>query len=490
MSDQESDPFETQDGLDDYWYDEATRSYWLKNTSGSWIDLGTDGMRRHLKKLGKRDKPNVQSGELISQVDEVLSYVEKEKRVAYAGVLAGYKAGLHRVTGRTLLVTEDPILIDPQKGEFPMITAFIDGLLIGKEVADDEGNFVTYDQRPYFFGWLQHALECLYSGRTDPGLMLAMAGEPNCGKSFLALFLRWSLGGRVAKPYAVMTGQDNFNRDTVEAVLQLVDDENQADTRLDLRQKFGAEVKKIVANNEVRLRAMHKDGFAVEVLRRLVVLVNLQGIQVLPPLDGDVDDKLIILKGYARPAPKEPITADTPAEQACWPAPMPTRTIKEKEAYRDRIRGELPAFLFWLLYEFKIPSHASGGRFVVRHWHHPAIVSELHDLSPHTRLWDLIVGSRVVFSEYRCSEDTAAEWIPRKEWRGTAKDLDELLKKNDASRLSADERREVPSPVYLGRRLRLCTKHFGEEFCRLEIKRTSKTWILRPRPQDLVGGAS
>jgi hypothetical protein len=485
------DPFETKDGLDDFWFDEGTRNFWLKNHAGTWVDLSTDGLRRHLKKLGKKDRPNIQDGELISELDEIISTIEKERRVAYAGILAGYRAGIHRIAGRHILVSEDPILITPVKGEWPTYAAFLEGLLVGREASDDKGGFITYDQRPWFFGWLQHVCECLYSGRTDSGLMLGLAGEPNCGKSFLALTLRWILGGRVAKPYPAMTGQDNFNKDLVEAVMQLVDDENQADTRLDMRQKFASEVKKLVANNEFRLRAMHRDGFSVEVLRRLVVLVNLQGIMVLPPLDGDVDDKLLLFKGYTRPAPKEPITLDTPAEQACWPAPMPTRTILEKEAYRERIRGELPAFLFWLLNEFKMPSQVSGGRFVVRHWHHPMIVSELHELSPHTRLWDLIVRSKVVFNAYDPGDQsTTASWAERPEWRGSASELEELVKKSDASKLSVDERREIPSAVWLGKRLALCSKHFGDAVCRLEVTRTKKTWILKPRMQDREGGAS
>lgn len=136
-----------------------------------------------------------------------------------------------------------------------------------------------------------------------------------------------------------------------------------------------------------------------------------------------------------------------------------------------------------------MPSHVSGGRFVVRHWHHPAIVAELHELSPHTRLWDLIVRAGVVFASVVRDTTTGGPdtWVAKDEWRGTANDLEILLKKHADSRLSDAEKREIVTGTWLGRRLGLCEKHFGPEVCRLERTRTTRTWILRARPQDKGG---
>lgn len=481
--------FTTAEAMDPCYYDEAARCFWVCNEAKEWVFLSEGGFKRYLKKVRSlRDKPN--PGKVISPLDDELARVESECRIAYAGALAGYKKGLHTVAGRLVLVPVEPLLIEPVRGDWSIIRAFMDGLLVGEEPIDDAGNTKPIDQRAHFYGWLRHTVECFREGRRAPGLMLGLAGEPNCGKSFLALILRWVLGGGVGKPYANMTGDDTFNKDGAEHVLQLIDDENQSDTRLELRQKFASEVKKFVANNEFRLRAMHKDGFSVEVLRRLVVLVNIQGILVLPPLDGDVDDKLLLLKGYCRPPPSEQITIETPASEACWPAPMPTRTEAEKEAYRDRVRAELPAFLHWLLFEWKMPSHISGGRFIVRHWHHPQIVAELHELSAHTRLWSLIVRAKCVFGKRIPSDphDTLSEdkWEVAKEWRGSAVDLEKLLKNGRESQLSDTERKEIPSANWLGRRLQLCAHHFGESVCKCEIKHAGKTWVLRPRPQDMA----
>jgi hypothetical protein len=490
--DDPGDAFNTEDALAEYYFDQMIRLFWMKNPGKEWVDLNETQFKRELRKLGLKDKASVQAGELISQVDEKLRTIEQNHRVAYAGLLAGYRAGLHVVTGRRVLVTEEPLFIEPKEGQWPTLEAFFAGLLCGTEPKDDAGGVNVIDQRPHFFAWLQHAVQSYYDCHRSRGLALAIAGEPDCGKSFLTLVLRWIFGERVGKPYAAMTGQDNFNKDAAEAVLQLVDDENQADTKLDMRQKFASEIKKFVANNEFRLRAMHKDGFSVEVLRRLVILVNLQGILVLPPLDGDVDDKLMLFKGYTRPRPPGDLstwregrpTLETPYQEACWPAPMPTRTEAEQEAYRTRVRAELPAFLWWLLKKFEMPSHVSGGRFVVRHWHHPVIVAELHEMSPHTRLWDLIVRSQCVFKKDVGTTETGVILADCDEWKGEAKDLEDLLKNHPRSKLSADEKREIKAANWLGKRLALCEKHLGSQFCQFKKERLSRVWVLKPRPED------
>lgn len=490
--------FESKEGVEEYFYNEELSRFMRKNQAGHWITLNEGAFLRYLKKERRlRDKPA--PGKLLSPAHDVLCDIENNHRVAYAGVIAGYKSGLHQISGRRVLVTEDPQYITPQPGAWPLLEKYLTGLFCGEELGAEGAPPIKIDQRPWVYGWLQHVAQCFYEGRTSSGLAFCLAGDPGTGKSFFALLVRWMLGGRVAKPYKFMMNDDSFNRDLIEAVLQLIDDENQADTDYKARQKFAGEVKMIVANNEFRVRAMHTDPFAIPVLRRLMVLCNLQGTRllVLPPLDGDVDDKMDLFKAYPPPLPTGDLstwregrpTLDTPAEQACWPMPMPTRTEAEKEAWRAAVHAELPAFLWWLLNEYKMPTHVSGGRFVVRHYHHPAIVAALHEHSPHARLWELLVRSRVVFSEYipPSGPDEPAEWVTRKEgWTGSAGDLEQLLKKSESCQLSKEERSEIKAANWLGRTLELCSSHFGPAFCRMSRSGKVKTWHLKPRPEDAL----
>lgn len=474
-----SEAFVTQSGLEEYWFEESSRNFWLKNDAGEWVSLSEGGFRRHLKKRGLRDKPT--PGTTISQCDEEISKIEKNRRVTFAGILAGYKAGFQIITGERVLVSKAAEVIKPEPGEWPTLRAFFDGLFVGEEPSHIEGGApVKVDQRDHFFGWHQHAMQCFTEGIIAPGLALCVAGEADSGKSRLAMILSWCFGDRVAKPYDYMIGRDNFNRDMFSAVLQLVDDEN-ADTRIDARLKFAAQIKKIVANDQAKQRGMHRDGINFNVLWRLVCLVNLEAnrLMVMPPVDGDIRDKLMMLKGYRRPKPPNLITQDTPPQEACWPMPMPTRSEAEKASFRARLRAELPSYLWWLLNEYKMPSGVAGGRFCVRHWQHPQILERLQQFSPHVRMWQLIETSGVVFREYRAGDSqTPAEWVDRPEWKGSAVQLHQLIT-SDISKLSPHEKRAVPEPAWLGQRLESIREHFGSEVC--EQKRTDKArvWILR-----------
>lgn len=484
-----AEAFTSKRGDEEYFFDEDSKQFLRKNDAGAWIGLGQGDFILHLKKQhGLRDKPL--PGKLTSAAHDVVWDVQNNRRVSYAGLIAGYKSGVHVIGGRRVLVTDEPVLIEPSKGEWPLYAKVLEGLFVGTEETGADGKTIEIDQRPWVFAWLQHLARCAYSGRTDSGLMFGLAGDPNCGKSFFALTVEWMTGGRSAKCYKYMMGDDSFNRDLVESPIWLIDDENQADTNYQARQRFGGEVKMVTANNSFRVRAMHTNPFAIPLLRRLMVLCNLQGTRLLvfPPLDGDVDDKMHLFKGYVRPAPAAPITIETPAEQACWPMPMPTRTPEEREAFRAAIRAELPAFLWWLLNEYKMPSHVSAGaRFGSEvSYRHPAIVAALQEHSPCVRLWDLIVRSRVVFEHYEPGDSqTVARRTLRTEWRGSAGDLETLLKKDSASDLSKEERAEIKAANYLGRTLDLCRQHFGAKYCRQERTRDGRFWILTARTEDV-----
>jgi hypothetical protein len=479
--------FSTKPGVEEYHFEESSGKFWLRNAAGVWVSLAEGGFKRHLKKLGKRDKlgpKEIEAGKAITQMDEEIRKVEQNHRVAFAGALAGYRAGIHKVAGRMVLVSEDPDLVLPMRGEWPTLKAYFNGLLIGEEIQDDEkGTRQQIDQTAHFYGWLQHVVDCLYKGRISSGLALCVAGERDSGKSRLGMILRWILGGRVAKPYAAMIGRDNFNRELFEAVLQLIDDEN-ADTRIEQRLKFGAEIKKVVANDEVKQRGMHRDGITLSVLWRLVILVNLEPerLMVLPPIDSDIQDKLLMLKGYKRAQPAPDADEYT---RACWPMPMPTRTEDEKEAFRARLRAELPAFLWWLLNEFKMPSHVDGGRFSVRHWQHPQIRDRLQQFSPHVRLWQFIESSRVVFEKYHEGNATDDQdrpgYRPVPEWTGTARELHDVLK-SEKSQLTADEKRKVPDPAWIGQRLEAAREHFGEEVAKPQRSAKARNWRLKHKP--------
>lgn len=475
MTDIGSD-LQSASGEREYIFEEASRLFWLRMDPERWVSLSEGQIRRELKFQGFRDKADPTKDQtLLAPLDGKIREVEQDKRVAFACALAGHKAGICRVGGKPFLVTESPQLIVPQKGEFPKVAKFWEGLLTGT----DEGNETIVDQRAHFFTWLRVWLKSLYGGYVTRGPCLGIAGEPECGKTLSTMLLKAMTGGRVAKPYDFMIGRDDFNKDMFEATLQLIDDES-ADTGIEARKELGAQIKKFVANVDVKLRGMHRDGITVEPNWRLIILTNLEAeaLLVFPPISNDLRDKMLMLKGYSRPAPG---SAATEAERSAFH--LPVGNVEEKAAYVRAMEAELPAFIWWLLNEFEAPAHVAHGRFGVAAWQHPQILSELQQFSPHVRMWQLIHKAGVVFRETKNSDnpDEPQHTVELEHRDVTPRQLHDMLT-GESSQLTALEIKEVKAPNWLGQLLKAAAAHWGATA--VEARRTgaARTWRLHRRP--------
>jgi hypothetical protein len=67
-----------------------------------------------------------------------------------------------------------------------------------------------------------------------------------------------------------------------------------------------------------------------------------------------------------------------------------TATLEGRKDFADRIESELPAFLFYLLNDHRIPAEIVDSRFGVATWHHPDIIDALLEASPEGQLLALI----------------------------------------------------------------------------------------------------
>ena len=411
--------FRTDTATPEYWYEERRGRYWHQNRAGVWVDKSEAQLRRWLKQQGKSPVVNVKAGETLSEIEEMLIESESEKRVFYAGPLAGWPSGTHEMDGGLVLVTAQPKLLDPAPGEWPVLGELLENLLVDEES--------QVDQRPQFYGWLKHTLESLYNAWWSRGLCMVLAGDPECGKSLLVDVVKVLMGGRCAKPYRYMIGQDGFNEEMFEAPLLIIDDEN-ADTGIKARRHFSAEIKQIVANSTGRCRGMHQKAKTLQPLWRIMVCVNMEpdNLLVLPPVDDDIADKLMLLKAYKRPMP------------------MPVRTQAEQRVFWERLEREMPSFVHWLLNDHDIDEDL-GGRFGIKAWHHPEILRVLDEMSPFMRLHQLI--EQAILGKQAC-------------WSGTPTELEQELKREDNG-LAKDERGWVPQPAWLGRHLERLYRRFG-----------------------------
>jgi len=392
--------------------------YWRFNEKlGEWVEISRPILELVLKDDEKLcpytgDGPDA----FLSPLEREVKRVTMDNQVIYAGPLAGYSMGLKNFDGQRALVTSDMDLIEPRRGDFPTLRRVFEGAF----VTHDRDGVVIHDQRPYLFGWWQHSLRCLYFGPHSGGLALFLCGERKSGKTLTSNLIRQTLGKRFARPYPFMAGKDNFNEELFEAVVQWIDDEN-AETHFAARLKFGAAIKQMVAADGSRMRGMHQKARALRPLWRLLVNLNMEPdrLMIIPPLEDDVVDKMLILKAEKRDMP------------------MPARSPEERAAFWKVLTGELPSFVWWLLNEFTLPDELKE-RFGVRHWCHPEVEMELRDISPEQHLLEFI-----------------ERWFrrhPGKYFEGTASDLRQALLTDGG--LSRAEESEVQIPVYIGRRLR------------------------------------
>ena len=367
-------------------YYDPNKHYWRQNNRGGWITNNEGQVSRALRKWGISDKRR--EGELTSPVDDTLLDIQQDKDVQYAGRLAGYMAGMHEVFGRRILVTESPRLIEPAQGTWPILGQIIDGLLCADGPV----------QQQHLFGWLKVAIEALRAGKRRPGQALAFCGIAKGGKSLLQNLITKLLGGRPARPYQFMTGICHHNADLFGAEHLIIEDD-QASADIRSRRAFGTAIKAFTVNVAQHCHGKYKDAIELTPFWRVTISINdePEHLQVLPPMDDSLEDKIMLLKACKKPLP------------------LPNDTLEEREKFDAVIASELPAFVHYLLNDHTIPKEMICPRFGVTHYHHPAVLSALGDFAPETRL--LTIVDAVVFAG-PLSDD----------WCGTAEELQRRLR--------------------------------------------------------------
>jgi hypothetical protein len=369
--------------LPDVYYDGT--SFYIPNKSGGWVRVDKRSARDFLVKEGFSSRRA--ENEPQSQVDVMLVRIQTEHDVAYVGPLAGYKAGLYPMNGVQVLVSTSPVFLTPQAGEFPILRKLLENLL-GQE------------QLLYFCSWLKVSLEMYRSGRWQPGQLLALAGVVGAGKNLLRKIITRILGGRVAFPHAFMTSRTIFSSDMFAAETLAIEDQQES-TDIRARRNFGAAIKNVTANEDQRCERKHCDPLTLKPLWRIIISVNddPERLQVIPPLDNDIKDKIMLF------------------EVQKHEMPMPTQTIEEKAAFWAALEAELPMFVHFLD-QWQIPADIACGRFGVEAYHNPNLATQLDELAPELRLFEL-------YDRYLLSEKNP-------EWEGSAAELERELCSDDS----------------------------------------------------------
>jgi hypothetical protein len=390
----------------DLFFDHHLNRYWIKTPSRFWIKLERDDVFDH---LAKRIHPDL--------VGDVIVATQEYHAVSFAGALGGYTEGLVVQGDTRILVISSPKFIAPKPGNWDMLRRILERMF---------GDV----QLPYVYGWIKVSLEMFAAKEWMAGQALVLCGPVESGKNLFGLVLEKLFGGRKpGKPYSYMTQKTDFNSDFSGCELLTIEDEV-SHVKIQDRRAFGAKIKDLAVNESRRLHRKHAEALTVIPLQRILISLNdePERLLVLPPIEPDIEDKIMLLKVFKHPMP------------------MPTNTAAAKTAFSAALLAQLPAFVDFLQ-SWKIPAELVANRFGITHFHHPEILAALNEYSPEDQLLQLI-DETIFLDEAKTN------------WHGKASKLDRELK----SAVSDHVRREaailLPAVSSCGRYLgRLATRY-------------------------------
>lgn len=352
--------------IESFFYDQAGKTYYY-DTGEAYVAVNGGDAKMRLSILGLSKKRDAVLG--YSVIDYALDRIRLEKYFHFAGDLAGKKRGWYEIgESKRVLVLNSPNIMEPVEGEWPTIRKVIYDLM----GMNDKDNVHSLDQLRFFLGWIKIAYETLRSGVNRPGQVLILAGPPACGKTLLKLLICEILGGRMGSPYEYLRDNSRFNEDLAGTELLAVDDV-QGSPDLRVRRAVSGKIKEMLFSGWYRIEPKGGKAFSFSPFWRMIMCVNdePEDLLVLPPLSAGIEDKLAMVKC------------------STFVSETPIYTGEEKKVFFDKLRSEIPAFLFAITGD-DIPESLKESRCGVKAFQNPELVAALGSIAPETLLLALI----------------------------------------------------------------------------------------------------
>jgi hypothetical protein len=253
------------------------------------------------------------------------------------------------------------------------------------------------------------------------------------------------LGGHES-PSQFMDGNTLFNSKLFR-VPHLMSSDQDGSPSIQKRRKFGGYVKRITSNKGLECRGIFKDAITLDPIRVPTCSFNTspaERIKILPPLDDDIRDKMIITKvNHGK-------------------MPLPTATAEQELEFKRWTQAQIPAFAWWLLNEYKPPTDIIlDSRFGIPGYCHPDIEKHLFEMSPERQLRGFI--NDILFAD-----------DGKKSWKGSWSDLEKLLNRNEDARAFLRRQPGKPSDM-LGALERAEPNRFKRK-----KNNTQRFWVIEP----------
>jgi hypothetical protein len=340
--------------------------FYLRLDDGGYSCVPWSGSKSGLQASGL-DPSLLKKEAVISALKSVLI---KKHTVHVIMSAAGHQAGVGRLLDDTrILVPRGMRMVEPKPGDPGPILRFIRGLLGDNEVAIST-----------LLSWMKIAvtdgLRCVKMGIREANIrtsshMLVLVGPPSCGKTLFTSFLSEIFGNTRADPYSYLCGDTAFNGDVAESVLLVMDDVTES-VLPRVRQGLATRLKQFLVNPDRRVHQKGVQALTVRTFQRVVMLANEDSLKVLPAMDRDFVDKVILLQAY----PSEDVAK--------------YRDDEERVAWVKGITASLPALISYLINDFQIPEALRDSRYGVKAYHDQRLMAELRNEDSHAELLDCL----------------------------------------------------------------------------------------------------
>jgi hypothetical protein len=420
-------------------FDHTSKKFWYKAPAGKWVCIDLKMLELQYQAKGWMLPASQQSS-----FAEFLRSVQDDGTVDYAGPLGGHKEGVVVQKQATILVTSSPNFIKAKKGNWDLLRGILERMF-------------GPVQLPYVYAWIKLSLEMYHAQQWMAGQVMVLAGPANSGKNLFGCIVAQLFGGRnIGKPYDYMAGKTTFNADYMAADFCTIDDEV-AHTDITARRAFGSKIKDFSVNDQRRIHDKHSKAMTVTVFQRLLITLNdvAERLQILPPMEADILDKIMLLQVYKHDMPRE------------------TRTAAERKAFEAEWTAELPAFVEFLE-SWVIPQDLMVSRSGIKSYHDPGLVSSLKQFAPDDRLMQLI--DEVIFLPF-----------PGKpSWKGKASALERELNGAKSPDVQRETRTLLPAMNSCGRSLARLAQEYPDRVIKHPGRSNTFEWEILRAPDDPV----
>lgn len=336
----------------DIWAD--GKNYWYADLRGVMLPHPREALVLHLRAAGLSNERAAG----LSEVEKAIQHIHQAKWIdGVAPMVFDTRAIVESLGKRTLNTSRIRVLTpaeDPAEwgadGPFPWLSTLFETCF--EALPEDENSNTQLD---HFLAWFRHFYHGALTSTPNRGHALFLCGPAETAKSFISNVVISAAAGGGFPASQFIQGLTEFNKGPSESGLWLMDDSSPAEGGDDMARKFAGRLKSLVVNGSFESRALYRDGVELGMAGRRIVLTlnnDPHSMRMLPPLDGSIEDKVMML-----------LVQKSEAEFS--------QNYAENEAI---VRKELPSFLRWLL-DWAPPESVlePRGRLHCKAFIHPAL---------------------------------------------------------------------------------------------------------------------